>query len=103
MAVYAPDCHEDLDVYETFLKNVTRVLWEERRALANDFCITVTSMWSWGHNAQMKTTVKSSMTCMGVVLARMRQRSRRFQETDVVRDNEGVQLQGDFNMVQLWP
>ena len=63
MAVYAPDCHEDLDVYETFLKNVTRVLWEERRALANDFCITVTSMWSWGHNVQMKTTVKSSMTC----------------------------------------
>ena len=38
------------------------------------------------------------MTCVGVVLARMRQRSRRFQETDVVRDNEGVQLQGDFNM-----
>ena len=63
MAVYAPDCHEDLDVYETFLKNVTRVLWEERRALANDFYITVTSMWSWCHNVQMKTTVKSSMTC----------------------------------------
>ena len=60
-------------------------LWEERRVLANDFYITVTSMWSWGHNVQMKTTVKSSMTCMGVVLARMRQRSRRFQETDVVR------------------
>ena len=32
IAVYALDCHEDLDVYETFVKNVTKVLWEGRGA-----------------------------------------------------------------------
>ena len=39
MAVYAPDCREDLDVFETFVKNVTKVLWEGRRSGAKTFCI----------------------------------------------------------------
>ena len=34
MAVYAPDCRKDLVVYETFVKDVTNVLWEGRRAEA---------------------------------------------------------------------
>ena len=40
MAVYAPDCHKDLDVFETFIKNVTKVLWEGRRAGTKVFYIT---------------------------------------------------------------
>ena len=40
MAVCAPDCKKDLDVYETFIKNVTKILWEGRLAGAKDFYIT---------------------------------------------------------------
>ena len=39
MAVYAPDCRKDLDVYETFVKDVTKVFWEGRRAGAKTFNI----------------------------------------------------------------
>ena len=38
--MHAPDCQKDLDVYETFIKYVTKVLWEGRRAGAKDFYIT---------------------------------------------------------------
>ena len=39
MAVFARDCHEDLGVYETFTKDVTKVFGERRRAGANNFYI----------------------------------------------------------------
>ena len=39
LAVHAPDCRKDLDVYETFVKDVTNVLWEGRRAEAKKFYI----------------------------------------------------------------
>ena len=32
MGVHAPDCDKDLDVCEAFFKEVTKVLWEGRRA-----------------------------------------------------------------------
>ena len=38
MAVYTPDCRKDLDVCETFVKDITKVLWEGRRAGAKTFC-----------------------------------------------------------------
>ena len=41
MAVYAPDCKKDLDVYETFIMTVTKISWEGRRAGGKDFYITV--------------------------------------------------------------
>ena len=40
MAVNAPDCGKDLDVDETFILNVTKILREGRRAGAKEFCIT---------------------------------------------------------------
>ena len=39
MAVNAPDSHKELDVNETFIRNVTKVLWEARRAGAKHFYI----------------------------------------------------------------
>ena len=39
MAVCAPDCGKDLDVPETFVKDVTKVLWEGRRAGAKIFIL----------------------------------------------------------------
>ena len=41
MALYAPYCHRDLDVFffETFIKDVSEVLWEVRRAGAKSFHI----------------------------------------------------------------
>ena len=39
-AVYAPDCKKDLDVYETFILNVTIILRERRRARAQELYIT---------------------------------------------------------------
>ena len=39
MAMLAPDCHKDLDVNETFIKDVTKVLLEGRRAGAKTFYI----------------------------------------------------------------
>ena len=38
-AVYAPECLKDLDVCEKFVKDVTKVLWEGRRAGAKTFHI----------------------------------------------------------------
>ena len=32
MAVYAPDCEGDLDLFETFILNSTKILLEGRRA-----------------------------------------------------------------------
>ena len=40
MTVYAPGCKKDLDVYATFIKNVTNILWEGRRGGANVFYIS---------------------------------------------------------------
>ena len=40
MAVYAPDCRKDLEVYETFILKVIKVLWEGRRGGAKEFYIT---------------------------------------------------------------
>ena len=40
MAVYAPDCGKDLEVYETFVLNVTKVKREGRRGGAREFHIT---------------------------------------------------------------
>ena len=40
MAVCAPDSKKDLDEYGTLIMNVTRILWEGRRAGAKDFHIT---------------------------------------------------------------
>ena len=38
--VYVLDCGKDLDVYETFIVNFTKILREGRRAGAKEFCIT---------------------------------------------------------------
>ena len=40
MAVYAPDCGKDLEVYETCILNVTKVLREGRRGGAKELHIT---------------------------------------------------------------
>ena len=40
MAVCAPDCKKDLDVYQTLILNGTKILREGRRAGAKDFYIT---------------------------------------------------------------
>ena len=40
MAVHAPDCKKDLDVYETFILNGHKISRERRRAGAKDFFIT---------------------------------------------------------------
>ena len=39
MAVYAPDCGNNLGVHETFIFNVTKVLREVRCGGARDFCV----------------------------------------------------------------
>ena len=40
MVVNAPDCKKDLDVHETFIVYVTKILWEGRPAGAKDLYIT---------------------------------------------------------------
>ena len=40
MAVHAPDCKKHLDVFETFIVNVTKITRAGRRAGAKDFYIT---------------------------------------------------------------
>ena len=40
-------CHTDLDVYETFVKNVTKISWEKRRARTKTFHIAGT------HNVEL--------------------------------------------------
>ena len=39
MAVCAPDCKKDLDIYEAFISSVTEVLWEGRRGGARELYI----------------------------------------------------------------
>ena len=39
MAVCAPDCKKDLDMYEAFVSSVTEVLEEGRRGGARELCI----------------------------------------------------------------
>ena len=40
MAIYRPDCKNDMDVYETFILSVTKLLREGRRAGTKEFFIT---------------------------------------------------------------
>ena len=40
IAVYAPDCKQNLDVFETFILKVTKIFREGRRAGANEFFFT---------------------------------------------------------------
>ena len=40
MAVYAPDCGKDLEMYEALISSVTRVMREGRRGGAREFYIT---------------------------------------------------------------
>ena len=40
MAVHALDCKKDFDVHETLIKNVSKNIWEGRRAGTKDFYIT---------------------------------------------------------------
>ena len=41
MAVHAPDCGKDLEMYEPFISSVTEVLREGRRGGAREFYVTV--------------------------------------------------------------
>ena len=61
MAVYAPDRDKNLDVYGTFNKDVSKVLWEGRRARAKTFHIAGDLNIEL---RQMMTTSRSSTRCM---------------------------------------
>ena len=60
------------------------------------------SMWSWGYCVQTKKTSRSFNEMYGFFcVASVRNQSWWFQEVDVVRNHEGVQLKGHFHVVQV--
>ena len=99
MAVHASDCMKDWDVYETFIVDVTKILWKGRRAGAKDFHITVDFNVELGLLCTDDEDNEERNQMYGLVLARMGKRAGRIQKADVVWHYEGVQLQGYFYIV----
>ena len=84
MTVCAPDCRKDLDEYETFIKNVTNILWWGSRGGANDFCTSLaTSMWSWGCHRRFGSEGEGRTAQLDYIVVPRRTSEKAFVHTDV--------------------
>ena len=89
MAVCAPDCHNDLDVHEKFVKDATRILREGCRAgpkkfyVAGDLNVELWLLCARNNDFEELTEMYGPWCWQGY---------NTDQEADVVRDHEGVQL-----------
>ena len=104
MAVYARDCTEDVDVFERFIKNISKILRQRRRAGAKDFNIT------GDFNVELELQCADeddndelNDMCVPLCWQGCEKRPGRIQEADVVWNYEGVLLQGHFYVVLLRP
>ena len=93
---------KSLEMYEACISSVVKVRREGRRCGAEYFYTTGDLNAELG---MMCTDEKDIEELEGMyrslVLARVRQRSWRLQEIDVVRDYERIQLQGHFHVVRV--
>ena len=100
--MYAEDCHKDLDVNETFIKDVTKVLWEGRRAGAKTFYIAGDLNVELGLLCTSDDDVEELTELHGPFCWQGCENDQGgVKKLGVVRDHERVQLHSDIYQVEL--